>query len=138
MRFLFDTNVLSEYTKKEPVKAVVDWLDSVPETELYVSALTLGEINQSIEKLPGGKKKGDLILWFDSLKKSLGDHILPIDPEVTLKWGEITARSKFRGITHHVIDSLIGATAIVHDAVLVARNVQDFKGLDIKIIDPWE
>ena len=138
MKFLLDTNVLSEYTKKEPVKAVVDWLDSIPETELYVSALTLGEMNQGIERLPAGKKKGDLLLWFDSLKKSLGDNVLSIDQDVALKWGEITARSNSKGITHHVIDSLIGATAIVHNAVLVTRNVRDFSGLDVELINPWE
>lgn len=138
MKFLLDTNVLSEYTKKEPVRAVVNWLDSVPEVDIYVSALTLGEMNQGIERLPAGKKKGDLILWFDSLKNSLGDNVLAVDQEVALKWGEITARSKSKGITRHVIDSLIGATAMVHNAVLVTRNVKDFAGLDVELVNPWD
>ena len=138
MKFILDTNVLSEYTKKEPVKAVVQWLDSIPDTELFVSALTLGELKHGIENLPAGKKKRDLILWFNNLHEALDDRILPVDQEVALKWGEVTSRCKSKGITHHVVDSLIGATVSVHNAVLVTRNVGDYRGIDIGIINPWD
>ncbi len=80
----------------------------------------------------------DLIRWFESLKESLDDNILPVDRKVALKWGEITARCKSKGITNHVIDTLIGATAIVHNAVLITRSVSDFEGLDVELINPWK
>jgi predicted nucleic acid-binding protein len=88
VKFILDTNVISEYTKKEPVRAVLDWLERIPETDLYISVLTLGEIKQGIEKLPAGRKKGDLLLWFERLRDSFHDHILPVDESVALRWGE--------------------------------------------------
>jgi predicted nucleic acid-binding protein len=137
MKFLLDINVLSELTKPKVDQNVLKWFDSVAEEHLFVSVLTLGEISLGIGKLPEGKKRNDLIYWFDQVQESFKYQCWPVDKEVALKWGELSAFRLNDGHSLPILDGLIAATAYVQGAILVTRNTKYFKGLMIQTLNPW-
>lgn len=136
MNYLLDTNVISETIKPRKNKKVIDWLSSVDNDDLFISVLTLGEIKRGIEKLNIGQKKHKLVNWLQSdLTEWFNGKILSIDENVALKWGKITSA---HGNNFSAIDSLIAATAITNDLVLVTRNIKDFKNIKtIELFNPW-
>jgi len=137
MKFLLDTNVLSEMTKPDINENVLRWFNSVSEEHLYVSVLTLGEINMGIEKLPEGRKRNDLLIWFDQLQESFKYQSYSVDIETSLKWGELSASCLKDGKKLPLIDGLIAATAYTKGAVLVTRNTKNFEGITIQTLNPW-
>jgi len=137
LRFLLDTNVLSELRKMAPSPKVLDWFGSIPNEHLFISSITLGEISHGINKLPEGGKRNDLIVWFDKMEESFRYQIYCIDREVAIKWGELMADSAKSGIKLPVVDGLIAATAYIHGAILVTRNAKDFESVPIQILNPW-
>ncbi len=137
MKFLLDTNVISEMIKANPSQEVINWISNIPIEDLYISALTLGEINMGIEKLYEGRKKNELIAWFDQVQQSFQDQTYPVDGDVALKWGKLAAETVKSGETIPTIDGLIAATAYVHGAILVTRNIKDFQSAPIQVLNPW-
>lgn len=137
MNFLLDTCVLSETIKPKPDQGLVDWLTAREESTLFVSALTLGELRKGIERLPSGKKRHDLLLWLARLCAAYSARFLDFDPECAMTWGEITARAEASGRTLPVIDSVLAATALRNDCALVTRNVADYSGIGVKLVNPW-
>lgn len=133
MKFIIDTNVISETVRKTPDLNVMRWLRDVPSHELYLSVLTIGEIRRGIEKLEDLNKKEKLLLWLDhDFFKWFGNRILPINLEVAEKWGYLTAYTPLSAI-----DSLIAATALSHNLKIVTRNTKDFCIPGLEIINPW-
>src|SRR3989338_2038922 len=124
MRYLLDTNVLSEFIKIKPNEMVLSWLNKPPNDALYISVLSLGEIRKGLEKLPTSKKKELIRFWLEhTLQEWFGnDNILTVTHRIADQWGRINAHSKK---TLPAIESLIAATAIHHDLVLVTRNTAD-------------
>lgn len=137
MRFLLDTNVLSELRKPEPSQQVINWISDISNKHLFISVITLGELNNGISKLPSGRKKNELISWFDKVQQSFQYQIFPISNEIAMKWGELTATASKEGLTLPSIDGLIAATAFVHGAILITRNTKDFKSVPIQVLNPW-
>jgi toxin FitB len=137
MKFLLDTNVISELIKSSPDPNVLAWFSQVPEEHTFISVLTLGELSSGIDKLPDGMKKNDLILWFDKLSNSFSRQTFPIDSETALQWGRLSAARGKQGRPLPVIDGLIAASAYRQAAILVTRNTRDFESLPIQIINPW-
>jgi toxin FitB len=137
LKFLLDTNIISEIRKPVPSTRVLDWLSGITNEHLFISVVTLGEINRGITKLPAGKKKNDLIKWFDRVQEAYQYQTFSIDNDIALKWGELTARSEREGIILPVLDGLIAATAYVHGAILVTRNTKDFQSANIQVLNPW-
>ncbi len=136
MSYLVDTNVLFELRRKEPNPRVVAWFEEQPATTLYISVLTLGEIQKGIEALRKSKRKLKLLDWLDTeLPAFFAGRILPIDEEVADRWGRLLAAA---GRPLPAIDSLLAATALTHGLALVTRNVDDFPHPDLEIINPWE
>ncbi|MBP6985833.1 MAG: type II toxin-antitoxin system VapC family toxin [Alphaproteobacteria bacterium] len=137
MSYLVDTNVLSETLKTEPNKAVIEWFRNTSSESLYISVLTLGEIRKGIEKLGVSKRRSRLVLWLEQdLPSWFEDRILPIDASIAERWGFILARPKAQV---PVIDSLIAATALVHNLKIVTRNTKDFAEFpDLEIYNPWD
>jgi tRNA(fMet)-specific endonuclease VapC len=101
--------------------------------------ITIGEIAKGVEKLSKSKRKQELHSWLkENLLVRFDGRIIPLDTEVLMEWGILIARLESTGITLPAIDSLIAATTLTHKLTLVTRNVDDFSGTGIEIVNPWE
>lgn len=139
MKYLLDTCLVSELTKPKPNLGVVEWINSVPEQFCALSVLTLGELEKGISKLAPSKKKTRLEVWLHSdLSGRFQGRIIPIELEISLKWGEISGQSEALGKPISVIDGLIASTALVNHLVVVTRNTSDFAVTEAKLLNPWE
>jgi len=136
--FLLDTCVISELVRPVPDKGVIQWIESRNEFDLYLSVLTLGEIQKGISQLSAGKKKSQLTLWLkDELEIRFAERVLPVTDAIALMWGDMLGTSEKNGQPLSVIDALIAATVTVHNLILVTRNISDFSGCSVDIVDPW-
>ncbi|AVR87753.1 type II toxin-antitoxin system VapC family toxin [Thauera aromatica] len=132
---MIDTNVLSELRRKSPDPGVVDWFSQRPPTTLHLSVLTLGEIRKGIEGVDDEIRRQSLTDWLKTdLPAFFTGRILSIDGAVADRWGRLIAAA---GRPLPAIDSLLAATALEHDLVLVTRNVKGFFGLPVQIFNPW-
>ena len=138
MRYLLDTNVISELIAKHPNQRVVEWIDGHDPTSIYLSVLTIGELRKGIEKLPPSTRKDILLDWLnDDLLVRFSGRILTLDVDAMLIWGELTGRLEREGKPRPAIDSLIAALALHHRCHLVTRNEGDFAGTGVSTINPW-
>ena len=139
MTFLLDTCVISELVAKQPNLHVVQWVDSIDEDKLFLSAITIGEIKRGIEKLADSSRKSALAEWLEGvLLLRFIDRILPIDISVMLVWGQLTADLEKQGSPMPAIDSLIAATCLQARLDLVTRNERDFAHCGLAVVNPWE
>ncbi len=106
--------------------------------ELYISAISIGEIIKGIALLDASRRKRELSSWVCKLEQNYADRLLPIDLEVVQIWGEMTAEAQKQGITIPVCDGLIASTARRHGLHLMTRNTDDFKATGVILINPWE
>ena len=137
--FLVDTNVLSEFSRSgQPNQAVKSWLRSTPESLLFASVLTFAEIRRGIELLPAGRRRSQLEEWLEETLAAFETRLLPVTMEIGNRWAVLSAQGERRGTPLANIDGLIAATALEHDLTLVTRNVKDFAGLGVPIVNPWE
>ncbi len=139
MNYILDTCVVSELIRRPPNPGVAAWIQQAIETELHLSVITIGEVKKGIDKLSPPRRKDELDAWLrkDLLTRFRG-RVLPLDLEVGLAWGALAARMENAGRTMPAIDALIAATALSGNYVLVTRNVTDFEGSGVTIIDPWQ
>ncbi len=138
MKYLLDTCIISEMQKNRPSKAVCDWLAARDEEDLYLSVLTLGEIQKGISRLSDGRKKAGLQSWLDrDLPDRFQSRIVEINCAAALVWGQVTGESQRHGKPIPVIDALIGATAIVIGATVITRNDSDVMLTGAKTFNPW-
>jgi toxin FitB len=138
MNYLLDTCLISELAKSEPNKKVVDWVLNENETNFYVSALTFGELHKGIEKLSESKKKKELQIWVENeLKNRFQNRIIGIDMRISITWAKIQCIAEKQGKPMPAIDSLIAATGIVHNLIVVTRNVADMEQSGVKLFNPW-
>lgn len=139
MRYLLDTNVISELVAKDPNGRVIRWLDQLDPASIYLSVITIGELRKGIEKLSDSSRKDELQSWLtDELLIRFRDRILVLDLEVMLVWGELVGRLERIGRPLGAIDSLIAALALAHSCLLVTRNEADFKDTGLNITNPWK
>jgi predicted nucleic acid-binding protein len=138
MKYLLDTCVLSEFVKPAPDGAVLAWVDSRAENDLFVAAMTLAELRRGVARLPVSRRKSELSVWLENLQASLGERILPFTGDTAGYWGEMCARVEAVGKPMAAFDSIIAATAVEHGLALVTRNVQDFAAAPLMLINPWE
>jgi predicted nucleic acid-binding protein len=136
MKYLIDTNIISEMQKSKCNQNVISFMDKIPVEDMFISVISMGELCYGMEKLPPGKKKHELAIWlYTQVTEWFKDRVIALDTDVLLEWGKIRAHS---GRTMPVIDSLIAAAAITHHMTLVTRNVKDFKDIEgISLINPW-
>lgn len=138
--FLVDTNVLSEFSRRgEPDPRVKSWVKAAAPGSLYASVLTLAEIRRGIEILPASKRRTQLEHWLESeLLESFDANVLPVTKAIADRWAVLSAGAQKRGTPLSIIDGLIAATALEHELTLVTRNVKDFAGLEVIVLNPWE
>jgi hypothetical protein len=134
--YLIDTNVISELRRREPEPRVVQWFERRPAGQLYLSVLSLGEIRRGVEKLEAGERQRALRTWLEQdLPAFFAGRVLPIDGAVAHRWGHLMAEM---GLPLPAIDSLLAATALEHNLVLITRNLKDVAGLPVAVANPWE
>lgn len=145
MSYLLDTCILSKLRKidKKPDIKLENWTKKHNENLYFISALTIGEIQSGISKLNlknHEEREKRLILedWLlEELIPRFHNRILAIDVEVMLTWGRLYGERKQRGLIIPLIDSLIAATAIVHNLTVVTENVTDFIETGARVFNPW-
>jgi len=132
-RYLLDTNVLSETRKKRPDELVLAFLAKANPTALYLSCLSIGELKKGVAL----KMKSDplaakaIACWVDGLETNFAERILGVDTASAKLWGEWSAQRP-----RPVVDTLLAATAVAHDLVLVTRNESDVQDLPVKLLNP--
>jgi tRNA(fMet)-specific endonuclease VapC len=138
VRYLLDTNVISELVARQPDPAVLAWIEALDQTAVYLSVITIGEIHRGIERLPDSTKRDRLRAWLrDDLLVRFGDRIVDIDVGVMMAWGSMVARLIREGRPLSAMDSLIAAQAIHHGYNLVTRNESDFRDTGVTVVNPW-
>jgi predicted nucleic acid-binding protein len=138
VKYLLDTCLISELIKKGPNTAVVNWLDGQDEQSLFLSVLTIGELQKGICKLLDGARKDELQAWVEQdLTLRFTGRIIDIDMETVLIWGRLQGESERKGESLPVMDSLIAATAKAHGLVVVTRNVKDIERCQVRVCNPW-
>ena len=134
MKYLVDAKVLSEPTKPAPNPRVLEWLRA-HEPDIAVDPVILGELRFGNLILPRGKKRAALERWFHAGAGRL--HCLAWDADTGFRWAELLARLRRAGKAMPIQDSLIAATAAVHDLTVVTRNRTDFLNAGVPVIDPF-
>lgn len=131
--YLLDTNVVSELRKREPHQGVVTWIQAVPEEALYLSAVTIGEIQAGIEitRQQDAEKAEEIETWLDAVAQSYS--VLSVDAPIFRRWAQLTHGRP----DHHLEDALIAATALVRELTVVTRNVSDFEPFGAPLINPF-
>ena len=138
MKFLLDTNVVSEWVKLKPNANVVRWLADMDEDQVYLSVVTFAEIQQGIYEMPSGRRRDSLESWLnDDLFLRFEGRILDVDLAVAGAWGALMAQSTKMGMNLNVMDAFIAATARVHAVTLATRNTKHFTKLDVSLANPW-
>ena len=138
MSYLLDTSVISELVKTSPDNHVVEWMKRGDETSLYLSVLTIGELEKGIAKLPVSSRRKRLETWVRSdLADRFRERLLAIDGTVAATWGRLAGEAEARGEPLPVIDGLIAATGLGHDPVIATRDSRDFERCGSSCFDPW-
>jgi toxin FitB len=138
MNYLSDTCALSEFLKKTPDEKVIEWFENQIEDSLFISVLTIGEINKGISKLPPSKRKTELETWLESILFRYDKRILPISLNIATRWGNLLGELEPKGRVLPIIDSLIAATALEHDLTIITRNESDFADTGAKVLNIWQ
>jgi predicted nucleic acid-binding protein len=135
LSYLLDTNVISELRKGDRADPnVAAWFADVADAEIFLSALTIGEIRRGIEsaRRRDPDSAASLDSWLARLSEIHGDRILPVDRAIAEEWGRMNVPDPLP-----VIDGLLAATARVLGLTLVTRNVADIDGTDVELLDPF-
>lgn len=136
--FLLDTCGISEFSKISPDLGLISWLARVNPTIVFLSAVTIGELQYGISRAPDGQRRRHLERWLRSdVLPDFEERILPFDGEVAERWGRLRAERRKSGTPIPAIDAMIAATALQYNLAVVTRNEADFQGTGIDILNPW-
>jgi toxin FitB len=133
--FLLDTVVLSELRKTKPSRKVVQWLQAQKREDLFISVVSIGEIERGIEKV----RKADIVFatdleqWLEGLMRIYGDHVVPLNANAARLWGRLSNK-----LGHDGADLLIAATALSDGMTVVTRNVKHFAPAGVRVFNPFE
>lgn len=139
MKYLLDTALVSELVKRIPHPGVITWIQAQDEATLFLSVVTLGELQRGISKLSDPVRAGTLQSWLThDLMPRFSTRTLAVDGAVAIAWGIVQGEAEQRGQKLPAIDCLIAATARVHNLVVVTRNVQDLARCGAQVLNPWQ
>ena len=138
MSYLADTNAISEFKKKTPNQNVLDWFAAQTEESLFLSVITIGEIEKGIAKILNQGRKAKYETWLNNLIVRFDQRILPISIRVARRWGELYGTLQGAGTVLPNWDSLIAATALEYDLTIITRNEADFENTGAKVLNVWD
>jgi len=137
--YLVDTNIPSELTHEKPDARVEAFLANAGKLSVFLSVMTIGEICKGIAVLPASQRRAGLQVWLEiDVRSWFAGRILPVTEAIAERWGHLAATAKQQGLNVAVVDGVIAATALHHGLTLVTRNVKDFAGLGVKLLNPWD
>jgi hypothetical protein len=134
---ILDTNVVSELMRPEPAPQVAGWIRRRDRRELRMTAITLAEIRYGIARLPDGRRKQVLRDAADDIFRAFSDQVLPVDEAAAEQYAVIASTRERAGKPIAGFDALIAAVCRSRGAALATRNLPDFDGTGIDVIDPW-
>ena len=132
--FLMDTNVVSALRRPDRHPAPTSWLQVQRASDVYLSVVTLGEIERGIARqtLPNPEFARDLAQWFERILAWFAERVLPVDVATARRWGRLSASAGNRDV-----DLLIAATALEHGLTVVTRNVRHFEPTGVRVLNPF-
>jgi predicted nucleic acid-binding protein len=138
MNYLFDTNAISEASKKKPDASFMEWFKKTDELTMYTSCIVLGEIKKGVSLIQDKERYERLDSLLTEILLQFDGRIINVDNQVSFLWAELLAAGQLVGRTPPVIDALIAAQCIAHDLTLVTRNVRDFEQFTgLTVHAPW-
>lgn len=139
MRYLLDTNVVSEGMKASPDPIVARWIVRANEQDLALSVIAIMELRQGIGLMPEGKRQNALETWLaDQVSRRFAGRVLGIDADIADTCGRLLARNRLGSDVRRIMDIWLAAIALHHGLTLVTRNERDFRGLGVKVVNPWK
>lgn len=134
MRYLLDTNIISQVTKPTPSESLLRWMAERADEDLFISSLTIAEIRRGVLEKPAGKKRDQLEAWFagsEGPQALFAGRVLPFDENAGLIWARLMAAGTAAGRPRSALDTMIAAIAEANRCVVVTDNEKDFAGIDI-------
>ncbi len=138
MKNLLDTCVIAEYQKPLPDAKVMSWLTSQIEESLFLSVLTIGEIEKGVARLPASKRKANLEAFLENLVTRFDRRIINLDAATLRRWGRLTGSLEKKGRVLPIIDSFLAATALEYDLTIITRNTADFTDTGARVLNVWD
>jgi hypothetical protein len=134
MRYLLDTDIVSNITKPSPAESLVVWMAEQADQDLFIASLTVAEIRRGILELPAGKRRARLETWFagpDGPQSLFAGRVLAFDEKAGLVWARLMADGKAKGRPRSALDTIIAAVADANGCVVVTGNEKDFVGVEV-------
>ena len=134
MRYLLDTNILSNAARPSPSKSLIAWMSEQADEDLFIASLTVAEIRRGVLEKPRGKRQDQLVAWFsgpEGPQALFAGRVLPFDEKAALIWARLMADGRDRGRPRSALDMIIAAIAEANACVVVTDNVKDFHGVEI-------
>jgi predicted nucleic acid-binding protein len=133
MRYLLDTNIISNITKTSPSESLLAWVAEQNDDDLYISSLTVAEIRRGVLEKPAGKRRDQLEAWFggpEGPQALFAGRVLPFDEGAALIWARLMADGKTKGQPRSALDTIIAAVAEANGCIVVTDNEKDFAGIE--------
>jgi toxin FitB len=134
MRYLLDTNIISNFTKPAPSPSLIAWMAEQSDDDLFIASLTVAEIRRGVLEKPAGKRRDQLDVWFfgpQGPQALFAGRVLPFDETAGLIWARLMADGKARGRPRSGLDIIIAAVAEANACIVVTDNERDFDGIEI-------
>jgi len=139
MTYLLDTCIVAELISETPNPTVVHWVDAQPEETLFISVVTLAELKYVIDRVDSSKRRAQMNDWLtNDFLIRFSDRISEINVNVTLKWGEVSAKVQSLNRVISAMDTLNLAIALINDHTLVTNHLKDFENTGVRLVDPYE
>lgn len=133
MRYLLDTNIISNLTKPAPSQSLISWMADQADEDLFIASLTLAELCRGVLETPAGKRRDLLDAWFagpQGPQALFAGRILPFDEKAGLVWARLMADARAKRRPRSALDTIVAAVAAANDCVVVTDNGRDFAGLE--------
>jgi predicted nucleic acid-binding protein len=138
VKWLLDSNVLSENVRPHPDRSVIAWIAQRSQAQLAISIVTAAELRVGALAAPSEKRRQELTRWIEGeIENEFAGRVLPLTTAILIDWLQLTRKLAASGHTRSADDLLIASTARVHDLILVTRNGRDFAGTGVVVYDPW-